>query len=407
VTLRILWCSDAPWSQSGYANITRQQVPALARLGHDVALLTTFGLYGAVREWEGLRVYPGGADSFANDVIGTYARDWRADIVITLKDSFVFKPEAMQGLRWCGLIPVDHEPIPPLVSQIARAMYRPIAYAPNGFRELRQAGFDPLYCPHSFDPKTFHPEDKQAARKFLGLPGDLFLIGTVAVNRGGIPSRKAWPQNLEAFKLFAADKPDARYFVHTDLAGDGFEGGVNIQALAAQLEIGHKIIFCDQARYRHGGFPDEYMRALYNALDVVNAVSVGEGFGIPQLEAQACGTPVITSDFAAARDLNFAGWTVSEGLRFYDGQGAWVFLPQPSAIAAAMEGAYKTKGKTGRGRRAGLLRRLALAGAAEYRLDHVIDRYWRPALEELEAQIGREARGRGVLRIIRPEEVGV
>src|SRR5690242_1941900 len=98
--LRILWCSDAPWASSGYSVETRLTAPRLAALGHEVALLCTYGLQGAVREWEGLRVYPGGADPFANDVIGHAARDWQADIVITLKDSFVFKPEAFQGLRW-------------------------------------------------------------------------------------------------------------------------------------------------------------------------------------------------------------------------------------------------------------------------------------------------------------------
>lgn len=398
--MRILACSDAPWSSSGYANQVRQFAPKLAELGHVVALLATFGLHGAVREWEGLRIYPGGADSFANDVIGYYARDWRADIVITLKDSFVFRPEAMQGLRWCGMVPVDHEPLPPAVGQVARAMYRPIAYAPNGFRELRKAGFDPLYCPHSYDPKVFRPEDKGAARKFLGLPDDLFIVGTVAVNRGGIPSRKAWPQNLEAFALFAKDKADVRYFLHTDLAADGYEGGVNLQHLAAQLGIADKIIFCDQERYRRGGFPDDYLLAFYNSIDVLNAVSLGEGFGIPQLEAQACGTPVIVSDFAAARDLCFGGWKVEEGIKFYDGQGAWVFVPKPEAIAGAMLEAYMamTPGETVR-------RERALSGAAQYQIDRVITEYWQPALADLEQQIADEPRGRGVLRIVRPEEV--
>lgn len=401
MSLSIVVASDAPWASSGYSNQVKQFVPELEKLGHRMAFLTTFGLQGAPLEWKGIKVYPGGADSFANDVIAHYARDWRADVVITLKDSFVFRPDAMQGIRWCGLVPIDHEPIPPAVANVARAMYRPIAYAPNGFRELRKAGFDPLYCPHTYDARIFHPEDKSAARKFLGLPDDLFIIGTVAVNRGGIPSRKAWPQNLEAFALFAKDKPDMRYFLHTDLAPDGFEGGVNIQHLVAQLGIGDKIIFCDQERYRKGGFPDEYLLAFYNAIDVLNAVSLGEGFGIPQLEAQTCGCPVIVSDFAAARDLCFGGWKVSEGIKFYDGQGAWVFIPDPQAIAEAMDAAYlNTSGAAGE-----RIRNQALAGAAQYELNHVIQTYWKPALEELERQIEAEKYGRGVLRIIRPEEI--
>lgn len=413
MTLRALFASDAADSTSGYAAITRQQVPELIDLGYDIALLATFGHHGAIREWRpkhwssdrSIRVYPGGADSFANDVIAHYARDWKADIVITLKDSFVFRPEAMQGIRWTPMIPVDHEPLPPAVANVARACYRPIAYAPNGFRELRKAGFDPLYCPHTFDPKIFHPEDKTAARKFLGLPNDLFIIGTVAVNRGGIPSRKAWPQNLEAFALFAKDKPDVRYFLHTDLAVDGFEGGVNIPHLIAQLGIADKIIYCDQDKYRKGGFPDEYLLAFYNAIDTLNAVSRGEGFGLPGLEAQACATPVILSEFAAHRDLCFGGWFVKDRrgdrIRDYDGQGSWTFTPEPEAIAETMELAYRARGTSYMDE----VCRSAIAGAAQYELNHVMQTYWKPALEELEQQIAAERYGRGVLRIIRPEEV--
>ena len=395
--MRILWASDAPWANSGYSVETRLTAPRLAALGHDVAFLATYGLQGAVRDWEGFRVYHGGADSFANDVIGFCARDWQADIVITLKDSFVFKPEAFHGQRWVPMVPVDHEPIPPPAVQVVRAAYRPIAYAPNGFRELRRAGFDPLYCPHGYDEKIFYPMPKEEARKALGLTPDIFLVGTVAVNRGGIPSRKAWPQNLEAFAAFARDKPNARYYLHTDMAQDGYEAGVNLANLIGQLGIGDKVFFCDQTIYRRGGFPDDYMRAMYSSMDVLNAVSLGEGFGIPALEAQACGTPVILSDFAAHRDLCFGGWKVSDGLRFYDSQGSWTFLPEPRAIAAAMNNAYLSQNH------AADLAALALAGAAEYQIDRVVAEHWKPALEEIERSLTIPSRG--VLRIVRKEEV--
>lgn len=295
------------------------------------------------------------------------------------------------------MVPVDHEPIPPPAVQVVRAMYRPIAYAPNGFRELRKAGFDPLYCPHGYNPATFYPMPKEEARKALGLTPDIFLVGTVAVNRGGIPSRKAWPQNLEAFAAFARDKPNARYYLHTDMCQDGYEAGVNLGNLIGQLGIGDKVFFCDQTLYRRGGFPDDYMRAMYSSMDVLNAVSLGEGFGIPALEAQGCGTPVILSDFAAHRDLCFAGWHVKDGLRFYDSQGSWTFIPEPRAIAAAMNNAYLSQSHFGE------LGKIAVAGAAEYAIDRVVAEHWKPAMEEIERSL--HVPSRGVLRIVRREEV--
>lgn len=405
MTLRILLASDAFWATSGYSNQVRILVPRL--MPHcELATLATFGLHGAAIEYQGIKVYPGGADPFANDVVKAAANDWKADVVITLKDTFVFNPQAFEGLRWCPLTPLDHEPPPPQVIERLRYAFRPIAYAPQGFRALRSVGFDPLYCPHGYDPAVFHPEPRAEARKFLGLPQDIFLVGTVAVNRGGIPSRKAWAENLQAFALFARNHPDAYYYVHTSLADNGEEGGVPLRPLAASLGILDRIIPCNQELYK-AGYPDQYMLALYNSIDVNNAVSRGEGFGIPLLEGQACGTPGIASEFAAHRDLNFGGWQVPDArgyrIRDFSNQGAYVFMPEPEAIAEKLEEAYQALGSpVERERR----RSLCLEGSAPYQIDRVVAEHWLPALAELERMV-RDVPSRGVLRIVRREEVGV
>lgn len=401
--MRILWVSDAPWASSGYSVQTRLAAPRLAALGHDVALVAAYGLQGAAMAWEGLKVYPGGADPFGNDAIPRAAADWQADVVITLKDAGVYNPQTFQGLRWCPLTPVDHEPIPPAVHQRVAACYRPIAYAPNGLRAMREIGYDPLYCPHAYDPAVFSPVPRDEARRALGLADDLFIVATVAVNRGAEISRKAWQQNLEAFAMFAADKPHARYLLHTDMADDGYEGGFPLRAIAQGLGIVDKVIPSEQGRYRAGGFDEPYLRALYCAANVVNCVSVGEGFGIPTLEAQACGTPVITGGWAASEDLNFGGWEVERGdaLKLFDRQLSHVYLPLPDAVAGCLRDAYAALSSP---RVAAMHRREALHGAQDYQIDTVVEDYWRPALDALAAQIAGEHR-RGVVRIVRPEEV--
>jgi glycosyltransferase involved in cell wall biosynthesis len=45
-------------------------------------------------------------------------------------------------------------------------------------------------------------------------------------------------------------------------------------------------------------------------MDVMLATSYGEGFGIPTIEALACGTPVIVSEFAASTELLGDVWLV-------------------------------------------------------------------------------------------------
>ncbi len=409
--LRILACSDHPDATSGYA--VEQKLYALGLKPHcHLALLATFGLHGSVQDWNGIPLFPGGADAFANDVIPKAAKAWQADVIITLKDALVFNPQTFNGFRWCPMVPCDHDPSTPQVIERVRQSYRPIAYAPHGFRALRRAGLDPAYVPHAYDPKVYYPMDRTEARKLFQLPDELFIVGTVAVNRGGVPSRKSWVENLEAFALFAQGKPNVRYFVHTDLADEGYEGGIPLRPVMANLGILDKVLFCDQERYRYphmGGFSQDYMRHYYNSIDVLNAVSMGEGFGIPALEAQAVGTSVIVGDWCAHEDLCFAGWKVPKerAHHFYDQQQGWVFIANPAAIADKMSEAYHTLMSDGlhfsHGKRAAFHAN-ALAGTAPYQIDTVVKDHWLPLLAELERDI-REPKSRGVLRIIRREEV--
>ena len=52
-----------------------------------------------------------------------------------------------------------------------------------------------------------------------------------------------------------------------------------------------------------GYVPDEDLPALYNAADLFVYPSLYEGFGLPPLEAMACGTPVITSNTSSLPEV--------------------------------------------------------------------------------------------------------
>ena len=400
--MRILWVSDHPAATSGYSVQTALTAPRLARAGlADVAILASYGQQGHQSEFDGIPVYPGGHDAFAQDVIPDTARQFGADLVITLKDSFVYRPETFKGLRWCPLVPVDHDPVPPGVHSVMFHAYAPIAYAPNGLRALRRAGFDPLYAPHAYDPTQFYPMPKAEARQLLGLPQDKFIVGTVAVNRGGIPSRKAWDELINGVSLFRRDsQADMLYITHTHPADDGYEGGLPLRQMAADCGIGDITLFPHVPAYK-AGFSTEKLRWLYNSMDVLLAVSVGEGFGIPTLEAQACGVPVIAGRWAAQEDLVFSGWFVEpdEAHRFRSTQMAYIYLPEPDAIADRLRLAYMSRENEA-------LKSTAAQGAAMFQIDQVIDHYWKPLLGHLDERLQRDRMvPRGVARIVLPEEV--
>jgi glycosyltransferase involved in cell wall biosynthesis len=66
----------------------------------------------------------------------------------------------------------------------------------------------------------------------------------------------------------------------------------SLHALAAELGIGGDLVFV-------GGVPLEETVSFYRAADVFVYPSFNETFGLPILEAMACGCPVVTSDTSA------------------------------------------------------------------------------------------------------------
>jgi glycosyltransferase involved in cell wall biosynthesis len=59
----------------------------------------------------------------------------------------------------------------------------------------------------------------------------------------------------------------------------------------------------DPAIYQLGFFSDEHLPALYQGADALVFPSLAEGFGLPILEAMACGTPVICSNTTAMPEI--------------------------------------------------------------------------------------------------------
>jgi glycosyltransferase involved in cell wall biosynthesis len=66
----------------------------------------------------------------------------------------------------------------------------------------------------------------------------------------------------------------------------------SLHALAAELGISNEVVFV-------GGVPLEETVNFYRAADVFVYPSLNETFGLPILEAMACGCPVVTSDISA------------------------------------------------------------------------------------------------------------
>lgn len=378
----LLWHSNSPWSPTGYGQQTATFAPGLAE-NYNLGISAFYGLESNIIPWNGIPVYPGLGQSHGNEAILEHAQvhhqGLRNGLTVTLMDVWVLDPAVWQQLNVASWVPVDHEPAPSMVVDFfAQSGAVPIAMAKFGQEMLKDAGLDPLYVPHGIDCSTYKPLDQAECREAIGLDPEHFVVGMVAANKGN-PSRKCFSEAFQAFKAFKAKHEDARLYLHTEATGK-FGPGVDLPGLIRALGIDPAdVFFPDQYRVTHYPYAPELMAKVFNSFDVLLAPSAGEGFGIPVIEAQACGVPVIVSDFSAQPELVGAGWIVS-GRRTYTPMKAWQFVPDVEDILDALNKSYCPKAH----RKA--LAKKARAKAEEYDAGRVLAEYMLPALSEAEAR---------------------
>ncbi len=396
--MRILWHSNAPWAPTGYGNQTALTAPLLDT-DHELALSSFYGLEGAPLRWQGIPVLPGLGGSFGNDYLLAHADAWfdgglRDGLLLTLMDVWVLDPKVIAQLNaacWC---PVDHEPAPPAVKAFfAESGAIPIAMSEFGRREL--AEFDPLYVPHAVDTEVFrpHPRDETRAELGLDVPAGAFVIGMVAANKGR-PSRKGFQQAAEAFRILSERHEDVYLYLHTVL-NPAFAQGEHLAEMLSALQIPEdRLLFADQYRMMFDPAPAHRMAQIYSCLDVLVNPAHGEGFGIPVLEAQACGIPCVVTDFSAMSEVCGAGWKV-KGRPYWTGQRSWQSVPDVGELAKALHECHELLGAP----RADLSRR-AREHALNYDARKVYEDHWRPALREIDERLGSSPLVRPKLEVV-------
>ena len=130
------------------------------------------------------------------------------------------------------------------------------------------------------------PERIRRARERYGLPLEDPLILYV----GGISPHKNLEGLLRALARLGPTPPRGWHLaVVGDYAGDSFYGCYPVLSrLCRRLELTERVTFTSYV-------PDHDLVALYNAGCFLELPSFDEGFGLPAVEAMACGLPVAAS----------------------------------------------------------------------------------------------------------------
>ena len=209
------------------------------------------------------------------------------------------------------------------------------------------AGFDPervLVVPNGIDPEIFAPGPAQ-----LSAPRQLTKKGFAFLFVGGTVERKGIDVLLEAYTTaFSADDDVA--LIIKDFGLGGFYRIVSTREKIFELRDRPGVA---EIVYTEDDLTTEQLVALYRSCDCFAFPYRGEGFGMPILEAMACGLPVIVTAGGAADDFvddstayRVASRRRSIGKRIYEVtlfDEGWVLEPDRAELAATMRRVYEQR----------------------------------------------------------------
>jgi glycosyltransferase involved in cell wall biosynthesis len=228
-------------------------------------------------------------------------KEFKPDLLVTLGELRMIEwlaPHPLRaGIPWVAYVPVDGEPFYPPWRGLFEGMQEIVAMSDFGRRVLESGleGRRVHRILHGVDRAVFRPLPDRARIKahprFLGK----FVVGCVARNQ----TRKNLPALVQAFALLAPRYPDLHLYLHSTPCDDSHD---LVELLKRHHLNGRADLSTRQLRIDNA-LADVELNELYNLFDVVALPTCAEGFGLPILEAMACGVPAVATDCSACTEL--------------------------------------------------------------------------------------------------------
>ena len=301
---KILVVSDDGVS-SGYGRISAEINKRLLARGHQViaASIQYDGLLPAQYDGERLPYHVASLQNKPNwpEVVMSIASVFTPDVIWVVQDAPFSQQVRSLPLDWSRIAfvmttPIDGAPIHPAWVETAKKADGLLTISEFGVNEWRKAGVTAGLCRPGVNLNKFYQmtdSERLAIREKLDIAPGAFVVGMMAMNQG----RKAIPQTMKAFFDFALDKPDARLLLDMDAVSPA---GWDLLALCEQFGWNRKQIIFRHDAVARGVYE---LRERYNVLDVHAVPAFREGFGLPILEAMACGAISMAQDWCAGTEV--------------------------------------------------------------------------------------------------------
>ncbi len=155
--------------------------------------------------------------------------------------------------------------------------------------EVMPIGYDPFV----FKPKSSSDPEIKSLKEMIGLKSNEKMILTI----GGDVTSKGAQEMFKALGKINGKFQNWKYVLKTWESFSARDHGKEENEILDEVGIDRKKII-----YLGGKFTPAFMSNLLNACDIYAAPSRLEGFGMIQLEAQACGKPVISINVGGPKD---------------------------------------------------------------------------------------------------------
>lgn len=370
--LKILFTSEASFINSGFGNYTKELLTRLHSLNkYEIAEFACYGFVNDSRDggikW---RYYANAVkesdprfQEYMSRTDNQFGR-WRFDKVVCdfkphvnvdIRDFWMNSYQALSPTRkffnWVLMPTVDSAPqqeswIDTFLEADAIFTYSDWAAKVLQEQSNNRINYIDTTSP-GVDLNIFKPIDnKNLLRDKYKIPRDAIVIGSVMRNQ----KRKLFPELIASVRnlidrLYEENSPyaDKIYlYLHTSFPDAGWEipellkdnrlcnrtlltyrcgqcGSVETAVFSQPTKICNKC-FNMTSRFSSvsNGVTNETLSEIYNLFDIYVQYSICEGFGLPQIEAGACGIPIATVNYSAMVDVvdKLEAYPIEIGSRF-------------------------------------------------------------------------------------------
>ncbi len=308
--VKVLSFGDNPLTSTGYGCVWNNLLPRWKKTKPDWEFYHV-GWQSRDRPHEtkdGYWILPMGKLEYGYDVCYSNLMKYQPDFLITLCDVgwqsgfiqavFEAKKNGWRG-KWVMYTPVDTHSWAMGWTEIFSKADINVSMAKFGEQQMKAHNIPNILIEHGVDLEDFKPTDnKELLKKKVNMEGK-FVVGFVGRNQ----TRKMLDRIMLGFSHFAKDKSDVCLMLHTDEEPPQQGWSLKYMQWMYKIEDKLKLTKTGLDVFSRQNIGEHTMNEIYNFMDVFCYGTGGEGFGLPGIECQAAGVPLLMTDCSTALDL--------------------------------------------------------------------------------------------------------